>query len=53
MSVGSRIEAKSINTKSFSVFLILIYTATVFLSAALLFAIQPMFAKMVLPRFGG
>src|SRR5882724_3252740 len=53
MFVNSRIEAKSINAKSASVFLILIYTTTVFLSAALLFAIQPMFAKMVLPRFGG
>src|SRR6266478_4544734 len=53
MFVNSRIEAKSINAKSASVFLILIYTTTVFLSAALLFAVQPMFTKMVLPRFGG
>lgn len=30
-----------------------IYTATIFLSAFLLFGIQPMFAKMVLPRLGG
>ena len=27
-----------------------VYTAAIFLSAALLFAIQPMFTKMVLPR---
>ncbi len=30
-----------------------IYLATIFLSAFLLFGIQPMFAKMVLPRLGG
>src|SRR5262249_47293164 len=28
-------------------------TAAIFLSAALLFAVQPMFAKMVLPKLGG
>lgn len=31
----------------------LIFTATTFLSALLLFSIQPMFAKMVLPKLGG
>jgi spermidine synthase len=30
-----------------------LYGATLFLSALLLFAVQPMFAKMVLPRLGG
>lgn len=30
-----------------------IFTATTFLSAFLLFSIQPMFAKMVLPLLGG
>src|SRR3954462_7097918 len=29
------------------------YAAAIFVSAALLFAVQPMFTKMVLPRFGG
>ncbi len=29
------------------------YTATTFLSAALLFSVQPMFAKLVLPKLGG
>src|ERR1700689_5145549 len=65
MSASNRIEAGSpepntkanaeTNTKPnrSSVFLITIYTAAVFLSAALLFAVQPMFTKMVLPRFGG
>ncbi|ETR75122.1 hypothetical protein X566_20510 [Afipia sp. P52-10] len=32
---------------------IAVYTAAIFLSAALLFAVQPMFTKIVLPRFGG
>src|SRR5687767_15672747 len=30
-----------------------VYGATIFLSALLLFAVQPMFTKMVLPRLGG
>src|SRR3954452_11704672 len=29
------------------------YAAAIFVSAALLFVVQPMFTKMVLPRFGG
>jgi hypothetical protein len=33
--------------------LLAVYGATIFLSAALLFAVQPMFTKMVLPRLGG
>jgi hypothetical protein len=33
--------------------LLLVLTAAIFLSAALLFAVQPMFTKMVLPRLGG
>lgn len=33
--------------------LLTVYTAAIFLSAALLFAVQPLFAKMVLPRLGG
>jgi hypothetical protein len=30
-----------------------LYPAALFLSALMLFAVQPMFAKMVLPRIGG
>ena len=30
-----------------------VYAGTLFLSAFLLFAVQPMFTKMVLPRLGG
>jgi len=33
--------------------LIILYTGAIFLSAALLFSIQPMFTKMVLPVLGG
>ena len=31
----------------------LLYASTLFVSALLLFSIQPMFAKMVLPKLGG
>ncbi|MCC7010532.1 MAG: fused MFS/spermidine synthase [Acidobacteria bacterium] len=34
-------------------FVLGLYTLTIFLSAALLFLVQPMFARMVLPRLGG
>ena len=30
-----------------------VFTATLFLSALLLFSVQPIFAKMVLPKLGG
>src|SRR5947209_15526610 len=33
--------------------LLIVVTAAIFLSAALLFAVEPMFTKMVLPRLGG
>ena len=32
---------------------VVVYVATIFLSAALLFAIQPIVAKLALPRLGG
>src|SRR6202158_2232397 len=53
MSVSDRGETTSVKTNSSSVLIIPIYTAAIFLSAALLFAVQPMFTKMVLPRLGG
>jgi hypothetical protein len=34
-------------------FLLAVFAAAIFLSAALLFSVQPLFAKMVLPRLGG
>src|ERR1700675_940176 len=48
-----QLDAASARINSSSVLLISVYTAAIFLSAALLFAVQPMFTKMVLPRFGG
>jgi len=33
--------------------MLVLYGATIFLGAALLFVIQPMFARMVLPLLGG
>ena len=33
--------------------LVVVYTTAIFLSAAMLFALQPMFTKMVLPALGG
>src|SRR5882724_1969309 len=33
--------------------LLVTFAAAIFVSAALLFLVQPMFTKMVLPRFGG
>src|SRR5436189_4505780 len=36
-----------------SALLLPVYGATIFVSAALLFAVQPLFTKMVLPRLGG
>src|SRR5262245_57665029 len=33
--------------------LLVVYTAAIFLSALLLFSVQPLFTKMVLPRLGG
>jgi spermidine synthase len=53
MSVNDQIEAGSVKISHSSALLIPVYTAAIFLSAALLFAVQPMFTKMVLPRFGG
>jgi len=32
---------------------LIIYTAAIFVSALLLFSVQPLFTKMVLPRLGG
>src|SRR6185312_11383791 len=40
------------NARSYALVLC-VYTATVFLSALLLFGVQPMFTRMVLPRLGG
>jgi hypothetical protein len=46
LSVGNR-------TRGATRLLLATFTAAIFTSAALLFMLQPMFTKMVLPRFGG
>src|SRR3954469_11958659 len=40
-------------TAGYGHLLLPVLTAAIFVSAALLFAVQPMFTKMVLPRLGG
>ena len=53
-AVGPPAEtAQSAAAPSGSQFVLWSYTATTFLSALLLFSVQPMFAKMVLPVLGG
>jgi spermidine synthase len=44
-------ESVSVRNRNFS--LMAIFTLTMFISAALLFLVQPMFARMVLPLLGG
>src|SRR6266852_5236089 len=43
----------TVNARRGDFALLATYTAAIFASAALLFVLQPMFAKMVLPRLGG
>ena len=45
--------AASTDRASAGSFVLPLYALTLFISAFLLFFVQPMFAKMVLPRFGG
>src|SRR5215468_1227040 len=54
METGCRAAREPISRASRSRALLLVtFFATVVLSAALLFMVQPMFTKLVLPRFGG
>lgn len=52
MHFDDRVNLRAISAPALR-FAPLIYPAALFLSALLLFAIEPMFAKMVLPRLGG
>ena len=36
-----------------NILVLLVYTVTMFASATLLFLVQPMFARMILPQLGG
>src|ERR1700745_3685547 len=40
-------------TESRTRLVLVVYTAAIFVSALLLFSVQPLFTKMVLPRLGG
>ena len=41
------------NSASRNRLVLVVYTAAIFTSALLLFSVQPLFTKMVLPRLGG
>jgi hypothetical protein len=54
MAVADRSSEPEVSASSLSPrFLLSVFAAAIFLSAALLFAVQPLFAKIVLPRLGG
>lgn len=53
MSATNTAEKNSTGVVSGTGILLPLFGMAIFLSAALLFFVQPMFAKMVLPRFGG
>lgn len=41
------------NSRRLEIFVLVVYTLTMFASATLLFQVQPMFARMILPQLGG
>jgi hypothetical protein len=41
------------NTRARNALILSVYTVAIFVSALLLFSVQPLFTKMVLPRLGG
>ena len=47
----SVVESASVRYRNFG--LMAVFTLTLFVSAALLFLVQPMFARMALPLLGG
>src|SRR5262245_59671225 len=54
MATADRPASETAHGATFGrVLLLAMFTAAIILSAALVFMVQPMFAKMVLPRFGG
>jgi hypothetical protein len=53
MDLNSAVPQGSAALKSRSTLILAVFVASVFTSALLLFAVQPMFARMVLPRLGG
>jgi hypothetical protein len=53
MDLNQSVSQRAPALKSRSLLLLLVFTGAVFTSALLLFAVQPMFTRMVLPRLGG
>jgi len=53
MSFGAPSALADQPSASCSRLVLVVYTAAIFLSALLLFSVQPLFTKMVLPRLGG
>src|SRR5215211_5575655 len=55
MSAGGNVAEKGSAKKRLSggALMMILFSTTIFVSAALLFLIEPMFAKFVLPSFGG
>ena len=53
MDLNESVAQRAGALKSRSLLLLVVFTAAVFTSALLLFGVQPMFARMVLPRLGG
>jgi hypothetical protein len=49
----SLLPAADQNSDSRNRLILIVYTASIFTSALLLFSVQPLFTKMVLPRLGG
>src|SRR3954451_3975645 len=52
MHLDTEMDLRPTSTRT-ARFASMLYPAALFLSALLLFALEPMFAKMVLPRIGG
>ena len=53
MSLSEPSAATDLSSDSRNRLVLVVYTAAIFVSALLLFSVQPLFTKMVLPRLGG
>ena len=53
MSLSEPSAAADLSSASRNRLVLIVYTAAIFVSALLLFSVQPLFTKMVLPRLGG
>src|SRR4051794_21697354 len=53
MSLSEPSAVADLSSTSRNRLVLIVYTAGIFVSALLLFSVQPLFSKMVLPRLGG